>query len=190
MIYFTADFHFGHQNVIDYCKRPWTNANKMEQVLVANYRKLVTPEDTVYILGDLTLAGPQNRGYLDRIVEALPGTKHFILGNHDKFNPFVYVDAGFRTVHTALDIGEFVLVHDPVNCLVDQTRKWLCGHVHNLFKMNRHGNVLNVGVDQWGYYPVSIEEVRKRFNETIVCREAALTYEGDFYINNGEHNDN
>ena len=165
MIYFTADTHYGHENIIEYCNRPFTRLGKMEQTMVARYREVVTDDDTVYFLGDLTIKGPQHRGHLEYILEQLPGQKHLILGNHDKFNPFTYVDCGFRTVHTALDIGEFILVHDPVNCLIDKTRKWLCGHVHTLFKMNKFGNVLNVGVDQWEFYPVTIEEVRREFNE-------------------------
>jgi calcineurin-like phosphoesterase family protein len=139
----------------------------MEQTLIARYRQVVTVEDTVYFLGDLTIKGPQHRAHLEWVVDQLPGTKILILGNHDKFDPFVYEDVGFQTIHTALDIGEFVLVHDPVKCLVAKDRRWLCGHIHTLFKMNRHGNVLNVGVDQWEFFPVTIDEVRRTFdNET------------------------
>jgi calcineurin-like phosphoesterase family protein len=137
----------------------------MEQVIISNYRKVVSSSDTCYFLGDFTIKGSQHRAHLEWLVDQLPGTKILILGNHDKFNPFTYVDVGFQSVHTALDIGEFVLVHDPALCNVDKSRKWLCGHIHNLFKMNRNGNVLNVGVDQWGFFPVTIEEVRKMFNK-------------------------
>jgi calcineurin-like phosphoesterase family protein len=166
MIFFTADLHMGHENIIEYTNRPFTGLGKMEQTIIARYRKVVTAEDTVYFLGDLSIKGSQHRAHLDWILEQLPGTKILILGNHDKFSPFTYVDAGFQSVHTSLDIGEFVLVHDPVKCLVAKNRRWLCGHIHTLFKMNRKGNVLNVGVDQWEFYPVSLEEVRREFDET------------------------
>lgn len=163
MIYFTADWHIGHTNIIQYCNRPFVNADKMKHFILSNYMKTVQPEDTVYFLGDLTLVGPANKQYLFNFTRDLPGTKHLILGNHDKLDPFDYVEGGFQTVHTALDIGEFILVHDPVNCLIDHNRKWLCGHVHQLFKLNRVGNVLNIGVDIWGFFPVSIDEVRREF---------------------------
>lgn len=166
MIYFTADQHYSHANAIDYCNRPFVAVDKMNQALISRYRQVVRDEDTVYFLGDLTLWGTQHRSMVERIVEQLPGTKILILGNHDKLYPFTYVDLGFQSVHTALDIGEFILVHDPVNCLALKNRRWLCGHVHTLFKMNRTGNVLNVGVDQWEFFPVSLEEVRREFDET------------------------
>lgn len=163
MIFFTADSHFGHENIIEYCNRPFRSLGDMENTIISKYRQVVTPEDTVYFLGDLTIKGSQHRAHLDWILEQLPGTKILILGNHDRFNPFIYVDAGFQSVHTALDIGEFILVHDPAACLVDKNRRWLCGHIHTLFKMSKFGNVLNVGVDQWDFFPISLNTVRGEF---------------------------
>ena len=176
-IWFTADQHFGHENIIEYCNRPFPRLGKMEQAIIGNYRKVVAPEDTVYILGDLTIKGPQHRGHLEYILEQLPGNKHLILGNHDKFDPFVYVELGVLTVHTALDIGDYILIHDPVLCHAVNNRKWLCGHVHTLFKMNTHGNVLNVGVDQWCFFPVNIDYVNMMFDETVVRRETRKVWE-------------
>uniref|UniRef100_A0A6M3IVM8 Calcineurin-like phosphoesterase domain-containing protein n=2 Tax=viral metagenome TaxID=1070528 RepID=A0A6M3IVM8_9ZZZZ len=162
---------------MEYCHRPFTNTDKMRHAIIGNYIKTVTDEDTVYFLGDMTLVGPANKQYLLNITSRLPGTKHLILGNHDKLDPFDYEDGGFQTVHTALDIGEFVLVHDPARCIVDSTRKWLCGHVHTLFRKNRNGNVLNIGVDQWGFFPVVINEVRRYFEEPVVVNTAGKHYE-------------
>ena len=162
---------------MEYCHRPFANTDKMRHAIIGNYIKTVTDEDTVYFLGDMTLVGPANKQYLLNITSRLPGTKHLILGNHDKLDPFDYEDGGFKTIHTALDIGEFVLVHDPARCIVDNTRKWLCGHVHTLFRKNRNGNVLNIGVDQWGFFPVAINEVRRYFEESVVVNTTGKHYE-------------
>lgn len=163
MIYFTSDWHIGHQNIIEYCKRPFPTADKMKHFILSNYNKTVTQEDTVYFLGDLAIVGPAQKNFIYTFIHSLPGTKHLILGNHDKLDAFDYEEVGFKTVHTALDIGDYILVHDPAKVIVDHTKRWLCGHVHTLFKKNRNGNVLNVGVDQWGFFPVSMEEVNKAF---------------------------
>ena len=137
----------------------------MENTIITRYREVVKPGDTVYFLGDLTIRGPQYKANLEYTVEQLPGRKILILGNHDKHNPFTYVEAGFESVHTSLDIGEFILVHDPAIATGLNDRKWLCGHVHTVFKMAKKHTVLNVGVDQWEFYPVSEIEVKRMFEE-------------------------
>ena len=52
-IWFTADFHLGHENIIKYCDRPFKNAAEMDKKIIANFNKVVAADDTVYILGDL-----------------------------------------------------------------------------------------------------------------------------------------
>ena len=161
MRWFTSDQHFFHENIIKYTGRPFSSARRMNLELIRRYCEKVQPEDIVFMLGDFTMAGVNFKPSVAQIVDQLPGTKILILGNHDSFKPFEYVEMGFQSVHTALDIGEFVLAHDPATSIVRQDKKWLCGHVHNLFLKQK--NVVNVGVDVWDYYPVSIEEVRKLY---------------------------
>jgi calcineurin-like phosphoesterase family protein len=162
MIYFTGDQHFSHENIIDYCHRPFNRVGQMNQELIRRYRQVVNPEDTVYFLGDLTIVGPNHKMHIAHIVDQLPGTKILILGNHDKLNPFTYVDIGFQSVHTYISVEEFHLIHDPAISNVNHEFKWLCGHIHILFKKIR--NVLNVGVDVWNFFPINITEVRREFS--------------------------
>ena len=105
MDWFTADQHLDHEMVIEYCKRPWPKIKKMNNGIIARYREVVKPEDTVYFLGDISLRGPENFGYYRRLLtKTLPGRKILILGNHDGLKPFTYVNAGFESVHTSLRI--------------------------------------------------------------------------------------
>ena len=53
MIYFTADTHFGHCNVIRFCDRPFASAEKMDEAMIQNWNERVTGNDTAYILGDM-----------------------------------------------------------------------------------------------------------------------------------------
>jgi calcineurin-like phosphoesterase family protein len=161
MVFFTGDQHFAHENIITFCSRPFHGIGKMNYGIISNYRKVIKEDDIIYFLGDLTIIGPQHRAMIEHLLSQLPGKKIFILGNHDKFDPFTYIDMGFLSVHTSLEVEEFILVHDPAVSVINSKHKWLCGHVHTLFK--KQGNVLNVGVDQWGFYPISIEEVRREF---------------------------
>ena len=165
MIWFTADWHLDHANILVYePERPWTIISKMNGGLINRYNSKVQKDDTAYFLGDLSLKGPEQWPFYTRLLRNLNGHKHLILGNHDKMNPFLYVECGFESVHTALEVEEFILVHDPAVSVVNKNRKWLVGHIHSLFKHQK--NCLNVGVDVWDYFPVSINQCREVFVDT------------------------
>jgi calcineurin-like phosphoesterase family protein len=81
MIYFTADQHFGHFNIIKHCSRPFENSHEMDQLMIARWNERVKANDTVYIVGDLMFrASAHPSTYLDK----LNGKKHLIVGNHDR----------------------------------------------------------------------------------------------------------
>ena len=163
MNWFTADPHYHHDKIIKYCKRPFLHTREMDNTMVARYNSRVQDDDTVYFIGDLfDLQLGKIFPIVEKMVNKLKGRKILILGSHDYLEPFKYVEAGFESVHTSLQVGEFILVHDPAVSCIDRTRVFLCGHVHELFKVQK--NVINVGVDVWNFFPVSlpqIEELKK-----------------------------
>ncbi len=169
MIYFTADQHFGHDAIIEYCKRPYKNSTQMDRVLIVNWNNVVKEDDVVYVIGDFSMVGPSHKQYLERITRKLNGEKHLILGNHDRLKPFDYVDIGFTTVHTTLQLPgtDFIMHHDPSAVCIDKSKKWIVGHVHDLFKTLNKGAVINVGVDVWGFHPVSLDAI-------IQCLESGV----------------
>lgn len=48
MIYFTADTHFGHKNIIKHAKRPFNNVTQMDQIIIDNWNTRVNENDIVY----------------------------------------------------------------------------------------------------------------------------------------------
>ena len=166
MKWFTADWHLNHENIIDYCNRPFKRLHRMHSTLISNYNKVVADDDDVYFLGDLTIMGPSHKASLENFIRSIPkGRKHLIMGNHDKFSPDAYVDIGFLSIHYPfLQVEEFCCVHDPAICQLPDV-KWICGHVHNLFKMYK--NIVNVCAERFEYFPASIEEIRKLFAEGV-----------------------
>ena len=161
-IWFTGDTHFGHENIIHYTERPFANAKEMDAALIANWNAVVGTKDHVYHLGDVA-HGPRSKDiiYLQRIIRKLNGVKHLVLGNHDHQRPAWYNEAGFDSVHYPyLTVEEFDLTHNPHEWDVgDSEAVFLCAHVHTSWKWR--GQAINVGVDQWGYAPVSIETIRE-----------------------------
>lgn len=157
----TSDLHLGHENMIKFCERPFKSVKQMNHILLKNYTELVQPEDEVFFVGDISMKRRDHKSWYQHIFENLPGNKHLILGNHDTLPPFDYVDSGFTSVHTSFVLGEYILVHDPAVATIDINRKFICGHIHRLFKSC--GNVVNVGVDMWDFKPISLEQVAEEF---------------------------
>ena len=83
-IYFTADLHFGHSNILKHSpKRPFSDTVDIvahDEWLLDLWKSTVDKRDTVYILGDLTFLKSENARHL---LEKLPGQKFLIEGNHD-----------------------------------------------------------------------------------------------------------
>ena len=80
-IFYIADTHFFHENIIKFDKRPFADVNEMNDTIRSNWNRTVKPDDTVYILGDYSWK------FKDEHIEflkSLNGRKRLIKGNHDK----------------------------------------------------------------------------------------------------------
>ena len=56
MIFFTSDHHFYHSNIIKYCQRPFHSVEEMNEEMIRRWNSVVGVDDTVYYLGDFSLA--------------------------------------------------------------------------------------------------------------------------------------
>ncbi len=79
MIYFTADPHFGHANIVKMCGRPFEDIEEMNEALITAWNDRVSGNDTVYIVGDMFFRCEDAESILKR----LKGKKRLIVGNHD-----------------------------------------------------------------------------------------------------------
>lgn len=178
MIFFSADFHWGHDKIREYCGRPFDDIYHMREVLVSRWNEVVSEDDIVYILGDWAMG---NRSESLQVSERLAGTKILISGNHDKtFKEGTsdaiieqYLDSGIHTVFPSqtielalYDLDDTILLnHFPYDgdsrerdryteYRPQNEGKWLVhGHIHERRRiLDRQ---INVGVDAWAGYPVS-----------------------------------
>ena len=108
-IYITADLHLFHSKVISRCNRPIDIDNHNDWI-IKQMNKLVTPQDTVYHIGDFAF-GPRGK-YADivRILGKLNGNWNFIIGNHDKEKQLESACASTR--HNVLGIYHEKKIHD------------------------------------------------------------------------------
>jgi calcineurin-like phosphoesterase family protein len=161
MIYFTSDTHFGHKNIIKYCDRPYDNIENMNDDIITKYNSIVKPDDTVYHLGDFAFhTHPTNVG---NILTKLNGSKHLIFGNHDRDFKGNYLKMGFLSANHYLEICDIFLIHNPARIPKNNIKQVLCGHVHQNWKIK--DSIINVGVDVWNFFPVSITQIESEIQK-------------------------
>lgn len=155
-IWFGADLHFGHKNILKFCPntRMGANAQEMNEILIQNWQNTVQPNDRVYLLGDVFFCDSKRA---KDIMSRLPGQKHLIYGNHDQVIRSNHdLRSMFVAVHEyheiSLDGQKVILFHYPI-------QEWnamhygafaLYGHVHGTLDadpMVLSGRTMDVGVD-------------------------------------------
>lgn len=177
MIYFTSDLHLNHQNVIRLQNRPFETVEEMNQALIDNINARVRPEDTLYILGDISFRGTVDsaNAYLRKINCK---NLYYIKGNHDR----QYDETLFKGVYDITELkvvvdGEkqsVVLCHYP---MLEWNHYYrgaihLHGHIHSLTggynQKNKDEGIrrYDVGVDANYYMPVSLLEIVKFMKES------------------------
>lgn len=160
MIFFTADLHFGHANIIKYCNRPFECAHDMNMALIDNWNNVVQDSDSVYVLGDFSFRKPAF------FAEQLKGKKYLVLGNHDRRKEAKSaVEQGF--FEWAEDYFELKTPNNPLIVLSHYAKRvWnrshygsihLYGHSHGT--LPPYKNSFDVGVDCWNFTPISLNQV-------------------------------
>jgi calcineurin-like phosphoesterase family protein len=181
-LYLTSDQHFYHKNIIAY-GRPFSSLEEMHEQIIARYNSVVSPDDTCMFLGDFCFGNFEKH---KEIFDQLNGTKHIVLGNHDR-SATSLSKLGFEVVYgPAFDITIEVagqtakLSHYPYappatgsdeDVRYLSRRKtddggWLLhGHRHSDKASRVRGRMIDVGVEAWDYFPVSLGELARIIGE-------------------------
>lgn len=83
-MFFTADQHFNHSNIIRLCDRPFDDVDHMQTEMIRRWNFRVDPNDVVYVLGDFYMGRPTGAR---EMFARLNGNIHVIPGGHDKWIP-------------------------------------------------------------------------------------------------------
>ena len=181
-ILFTADLHLGHVNILKFCARPFDSISDMEYAIISNWNAVVTPEDEVWVLGDFAY---RNQTPAAAYLSKLNGTKHLVTGNHDSID--TVRAKGWASVQP---FAEITVDNHPVTMCHYAMRLWprmkkggvnLFGHSHGRlpgYQTNKGGGQLDVGVDCWGFRPVSMTDIQRRLRTLPQMPGADHHYEG------------
>ncbi|MCI0460731.1 MAG: metallophosphoesterase [Gemmataceae bacterium] len=182
-VWFTADLHLGHGNIIKYCKRPFMTPRELEQIqrdprgkfrlsdesvrrhdeaLLAALNERVEEDDTLWILGDFCWGAlDQATHYRQRI---RCRNVHLVWGNHDHRSIRPVFDRAIEQGMIEVEGQAIWLNHYPM-------RSWnrsfhgswqLYGHVHGRLAAEDAVNGLltrDVGVDACDYRPLTFEDL-------------------------------
>ena len=151
-VFVIADTHFGHDKIIRYCNRPFSDVVEMDSTLIKKWNETVSSKDTVIHLGDF---GIGRKEYIKDIIGVLNGKKILIMGNHDSWSESWYREAGFDTVSRfpILFSDFFLMSHAPLQ-LSETTPYFNCyGHVHNDEKYQDSATSACYSVERIGYRP-------------------------------------
>jgi len=172
-IWFTADFHFGHSNIIRYCNRRFANAAEMDEAILDRVNDLVKTDDELYFLGDFCIGGPKVAVAYRQKIRCKK--VYFILGNHDRVikkivDQFVWVK----------EIAEVNICHQPIVLCHYAMRVWhhsgrgawqLYGHSHGKLPAAEGSRSMDVGVDTNDFRPYSFDEIRAKLPAQPIGRD-------------------
>jgi calcineurin-like phosphoesterase family protein len=167
-----SDTHFGHDNIIRFCKRPVYH----DCLMRTNWFETVKPDDTILHLGDVGF-GKKAEAHL----EGLPGRKLLIKGNHDGKPDAYYEGFGFEIIEP-FNVSEvqdlydlpasgrtIYFMHDPLDYLADGPKLYgprhyvtIHGHIHNNGydpRCPEHIDYRNVSVEVMDYRPVRLRDI-------------------------------
>jgi calcineurin-like phosphoesterase family protein len=150
-----SDTHFGHSNIIEYSKRPFSSPGEMDEAIIDNWNRVVGQNDRVYLLGDVAMS-KKHIPLLGR----LNGKIILVMGNHDIFPTKLYLpyveDIRGYVYHDGI-----IMSHIPIyNYQFERYIHNIHGHLHeNVIDDSFYTNVC---VEQINYTPIDLEELKEK----------------------------
>jgi len=186
-VFFTADMHFGHENVLRFDKRPFKTVAEMDEELIRRWNAKVGKGDLVYVLGDFIWKSSTNDA--PGLIKSLNGQIILIKGNHDRFLHNAAAKGALAGIKDYDDISVTLSDGTSRRCILSHyfipfynghryNAIHLHGHSHNteesdeerriVKEMNNKGydlKVYNVGCMYWNYEPVTLDEILEKEDE-------------------------
>lgn len=177
LLWVMSDPHFGHRNIIKYCKRPFVSVDEMDEAIIRNCNKVVPHNGTLIIVGDFSFHKDKRR--TNQIIYAIKGTKYIVLGNHDEYldqeqlskfaGAYDYLEVEVRDKDTPRGKQLIVMMHYPFRTWNKSHHgSWsLHGHCHGSLPDDPNLLSIDVGVDCHNYTPISYYQIKDLMKKKI-----------------------
>lgn len=137
----------------------------MDETMIRNWNEVVPYDGIVFHLGDVSLMSPQKT---ESMLSRLNGKIYLIKGNHEK-----------SVLRKKTTRDRFEWIRDKYELQVGKRLIVLCHYAHRVWNKSHHGSFhlyghshgsmeekpwgrsMDVGVDSWGYKPISYTEVER-----------------------------
>ena len=180
-IWFTADFHFGHQNIIRYCNRPFATISEMDGEILARLNDSVAEADTIYFLGDFCRGDGKAALAYRRQIRCK--NIFFVEGNHDAGAKKICSEFGWWKQIAEVKARDqlIVLCHYAMRVWHHSFRgSWhLYGHSHGRLADDPLALSMDVGVDTHDFRPWRFEEIKLRMAEKMERKSAVDSLQPD-----------
>jgi calcineurin-like phosphoesterase family protein len=184
-VWFTADLHLGHANIIKYCQRPFLTPQELalarqdprgkwrvsqetvrrhDEGLLEAINSRVGPDDILWILGDFCWGQLHEATAYRNAIRCR--NLHFVWGNHDHRSIRPLFGEVLEQGMIRVEGQEIWLNHYPMRSWNKSFHgSWhFYGHVHGRLSAEDEAHpatlTKDVGVDACGYRPWSFEELR------------------------------
>lgn len=175
-IYFTADLHLGHANIMKYCNRPYITLNQMDADIINSLNEIASGNSVLFLIGDIMfkfISDDAKNAFKRALMQF--STVYCLRGNHDHNQSIKYLKSinsvqflNDSIVEVSIEDDEMeqdariILCHYPLlSWNASYHGSWhLFGHVHGVLQ-HPSFNALDVGVDCHEYKPVSYSQVKE-----------------------------
>lgn len=205
-VFFTSDTHFGHKNIMKYCRRTKfmteeevalleaadlgkisqrdvaissASVNRMNQAMIDNINDVVGEDDVLYHLGDVFYGC--NFDFAKRIRDKIKcRTIHHILGNHDEPIFMSLFSSSSQYAEVVVDKQRIFLCHYPM-------RSWNKSH-DGAWSLYGHVHGRSWEEDKYGLSSYDRANLNKKFKEVISscpedCIESLVQIVADYNCN-------
>lgn len=172
-VWFTSDTHYGHNNILRYCDRPFETIDAHDEALLNNAWETVGEGGVLVHLGDVVFGRVEKAR---AVTSRLPGgLKILVAGNHDYEQTLEAPDwdmvVPYLELKLQLEGREVLLVlsHYPFEIWNKSHHGalHLHGHSHGSLPalLKEAGGRLDVGVDAWDFRPIQLSDIEKRLKQ-------------------------